>query len=138
MSSDGNETTAISIVRMEGIVAGLASNVGEMKDAMRQLTEAVTKLAIVEVRQAEAGKATERAFIEIDKVDRRLVALAERTSALETAQPLQKQSADWVQKVIWLVVAAVVGALVASVVIPHPPHLPHAPYAAPEAQEALK
>lgn len=108
---------AVSVARVEGAVSGLVSDIGEIKSSMSRLTDAVTKLAVVEARQTEADKATDRAFLEINKLDGRISSLSVRTSELENAQPIQQQTTDWVQKIVWIIVVAVVGALIGIVLI---------------------
>jgi len=77
----------------------------------------VTKLAVIEERQANDRAALGRAFEEIGS-------LKGQVKALEQAQPLQKQSSEWVQKLIGLMVAAVIGAGVSSVVRGPEPRAP--------------
>lgn len=67
----------------------LHGDVGDMKDVLKDLTSAVTKLAIVEERQGQASLALERAFKVLEKVEGRL-------DALEKAAPLQAQTSSWV------------------------------------------
>jgi hypothetical protein len=72
-----------------------------MKDALRSLSAAITKLALIEERQAQAGNALQRAFEAIERVERRLAEVervgidASRTSA-------------WVDRALWAAAAAAV------------------------------
>lgn len=91
-------------------VAAMSNDIAEIKGTLKDLTAAVNRLAVIEERQQNTKEALERAFSTIAKIDGRV-------SVLEQAQPLQKQSTDWVNKVIGLVVAAVVGATVSTVVV---------------------
>lgn len=107
MTGVTNETQlAEAIARMQA----LAGDMSDVKTAMRQLADAVTKLAVVEERQASDRAAIGRAFNELEDHERRL-------RAIEQTQPLQKQSSEWVGKIITQVVAMVVSALVTTVVI---------------------
>lgn len=72
----------------------LHSDVTGMQDVLKELAAAVTKLAVIEERQGQAAQALERAFKVLGKVENRL-------DSLEKAQPLQQQSADWVNKAMW-------------------------------------
>ena len=74
----------------------LHSDIGDMKSTMRELTAAVTRLALIEERQAQATQSLERAFKEIEKCWGRI-------EALEREQPMQRQTSQWV-------IAAVYGA----------------------------
>jgi len=53
----------------------LHDDVREIKQTLRVLSEAVTKLALVEERQAQMSQAVERAFTSIERVEVRLMAL---------------------------------------------------------------
>jgi hypothetical protein len=78
----------------------LHADVSGMRDVLKELATAVTKLAIIEERQQQATQALERAFKALEKVETRL-------DSIEKAQPLQQQSADWVGKAVWAAVALV-------------------------------
>lgn len=53
----------------------LHEDVTEIKGAMKTLSEAITKLALVEDRQANTAEALERAFKAIERVELRLTKL---------------------------------------------------------------
>jgi hypothetical protein len=78
----------------------LHDDVSGMRDVLRELATAVTKLAVIEERQTQSAQALERAFIALEKVEGRI-------AALEKAQPIQQQSADWVGKAVWAAVVVV-------------------------------
>lgn len=83
----------------------LHEDVSGMRDVLRELASAVTKLAVIEERQTQSAQALERAFKVLEKVESRL-------DSLEHAQPLQQQTSDWVGKAVWaavVVVALIVG-----------------------------
>jgi len=90
------------LLAMERISA-IADDMRDVKANMGRLADAVAKLAIVEERQVADRQALARAFAEIDKV-------SARVAAIEQAQPIQKQSSDWVQRAV----AAILGAVLAS------------------------
>lgn len=104
---------AVAVARL----ASLADDMAEVKTTMKTLAAAVTKLAVIEERQTADRGALERAFAEIGKLDGRV-------KALEQAQPLQKQASDWVQKAVGLVLAAVIGAGISTVVRAPEPKAP--------------
>lgn len=92
---------ATAIARLDGLVGDMT----EVKRSMRELAAAVTKLAVVEERQHATSESLTRAFAELARNSGRI-------AALELAQPLQKQSSDWVRKAVGLIIAAVMGAVV--------------------------
>lgn len=89
----------------KGELQSLRDDVSDMKDALVRLADAYTKLAILEERQANSKSANERAFELIEK-------LTTRVHALEQQAPIHKQSSEWVNKAIGLLIAALIGAAV--------------------------
>ena len=94
----------------------LSEDLQEIRRTMRDLVTQVSKLAVIEADQRNSNAAIERAFKEMEKInarcDERQKELDRRIKILEDAQPLQRQSSDWVQKFVGLLVAAAAGALV--------------------------
>ena len=86
----------------------LHQDVGEIKNAMNTLSAAITKLALVEERQAAANAALERAFSAIEKVE-------ERLSKLEMADAHNKRTNKYVDSAIWAAAAASVVFVLAKV-----------------------
>lgn len=89
----------------DGLIQVIASRLDNLHDdvagmgvVLKELANAVAKLAVIEERQTQSAQALERAFKVLEKVEGRL-------DALEKAQPLQQQSADWVGKAVWAAVA---------------------------------
>jgi len=80
----------------------LHSDVVDMKTALNELSKAITKLALVEERQAQTADAMERAFKAIGKVEDRL-------SALELAAPKTKETNAWMDRFILGLVIAIMG-----------------------------
>jgi len=70
-----------------------------MRAAIERMSEAVTRLALVEERQAAASNAIDRAAQAVEKMD-------ERLRRLELAEPLQAKAAEWVQSALWAAAAA--------------------------------
>jgi hypothetical protein len=80
----------------------LHNDVVDMKTALNELSKAITKLALVEERQAQTADAMERAFKAIGKVEDRL-------SKLELTAPKTKETSAWVDRFILGMVMAVMG-----------------------------
>lgn len=83
----------------------LHADVSGMRDVLKELATAVTKLAIIEERQGQAAQALERAFKVLEKVETRL-------DSLEKSQPMQQQTTDWVKAGVWAA-ACLVAAFIA-------------------------
>jgi ssDNA-binding replication factor A large subunit len=72
-----------------------------MRAAIERMSEAVTRLALVEERQAAASTAIERLVQSLEKLD-------ERLRRLEVAEPMQAKATEWVQSALWALAAAAV------------------------------
>lgn len=81
--------TSILAVKLEA----LHSDVGEVKTALNKLSDAITKLALVEQQQSQTADALERAFKAIGKIEDRL-------SALEQVAPKTKEMSIWLDRAI--------------------------------------
>lgn len=79
----------------------LHDDVSEIKGALRDLTSAITKLALIEERQTVTNAALERAFVAISRVEDRL-------TELERLTPMNNQTRAWIER---LMVAIIGGAL---------------------------
>ena len=86
----------------------LSEDVGELKEALRQIASAVTRLALVEERQMQTNEALSRAFKQIDKLDLKLTGIEQRLGTLERMQPLQQQTNGWVMTSVWIAAGAAV------------------------------
>lgn len=80
----------------------LHGDVVDVKTALTELSKAITKLALVEERQAQTAEALERAFKAIGKIEDRL-------SALEQAAPKAKETSAWMDRFILGIVVMVMG-----------------------------
>ncbi len=89
----------------------LQHDVSSIRDSMAKLASAYTELAVLKERQANHQDANEKA---IESLQLQAAAIAARVAALESQAPITKQSSDWVQKAVGLIVAAVIGAAVAT------------------------
>jgi hypothetical protein len=88
----------------------MSSDIASIKGTMERVADAITRLAVVEERQVQTNGAITRAFNELDKHEGRI-----RT--LEDAQPLQKQTSNWVDRAVTIVMTAVITAVVSMVVV---------------------
>ena len=77
----------------------LHEDVSEIKGALRDLTSAITKLALIEERQTVTNASLERAFVAISRVEDRL-------SELERIAPINNQSRIWVERFVVAVAGA--------------------------------
>jgi hypothetical protein len=80
----------------------LHSDVVEVKTALNKLSEAITKLALVEQQQTQTAEALERAFKTISKIDDRL-------SMLEMAAPKTAETSGWMDRFILAIIVAAMG-----------------------------
>jgi len=71
----------------------LHNDVSDMKDVLKSLTSAVTRLALIEERQAQAAAAQERAFRALEGVEKRV-------SEIEKRMPEQDKVAKYVDMLI--------------------------------------
>jgi len=82
----------------------LHKDVSEVKVALDKLSDAITKLALVEQQQGQIAAALERAFKAISKVEEAMThdleALDTRVSAVEMAQPKYNSTAIWVDRAL--------------------------------------
>lgn len=86
----------------------LSEDVGDLKETLRQIASAVTRLALVEERQMQTNEALSRAFKQIDKLDLKLTGIEQRLGTLERMQPLQQQTNGWVMTSVWIAAGAAV------------------------------
>lgn len=85
----------------------LHDDVTDMKSVLKELTAAISRLAVVESDQGHIRAAQERTFLVLEKVETRLEKLETRVLALEQLGVDSKRSNAWVDKAVWAVVAAV-------------------------------
>ncbi len=90
----------------------LSEDVGDLKDTLKQIATAVTRLALVEERQSQANEALGRVFKVIDKSEARALdaegkaaartsALENRVTTIEREMPMQKHTSGWVLSAVW-------------------------------------
>ena len=82
----------------------LHKDVGEVKAALNKLSDAITKLALVEQQQGQIAAALDRAFKAISKVEEGMTddlnALDARVSVVEKSQPKLNSAAVWVDRAL--------------------------------------
>lgn len=78
----------------------MAIDMDDMRMSMKELSHAMSRIAIVEERIARNASATERAFKNIEGID-------QRVTTLESKSVQYGKTTDWVDKVIWAVIGAV-------------------------------
>ncbi len=80
----------------------LHNDVGEVKIALNKLSDAITKLALVEQQQTQITAALERAFKAISKleegVSKDIEDIDGRLTQVEMAQPQHTEVAKWVDR----------------------------------------
>jgi hypothetical protein len=81
------------LTEMAGKLMSLHEDVTEIKGALRDLTSAITKLALIEERQSVTNAALERAFVAISRVEDRL-------TEIERLAPINNQSRVWVERFV--------------------------------------
>jgi len=78
----------------------LHSDIADMKAALRDLSAAITKLALVEERLVQTSSSIDRAFKFAEKI-------SERVAVLEKTGVDSMRVSRWVDRTVWAVVAAV-------------------------------
>lgn len=74
-------------------LGALHEYVGEIKIALGKLSDAITKLALVEQQQTQTALALERAFTALDKLEKRV-------DTLERKSPTHDRAARWVDQAV--------------------------------------
>ena len=77
----------------------LHDDVTDMKSVLKELTAAISRLAVVESDQNHIRAAQERTFVVLEKVEARI-------AALEALSVTSKQTNKWAENAIWAVAAA--------------------------------
>ena len=93
---------ANEVVRIERIthhIQRIREDQHAMRAAIERMSEAVTRLALVEERQAAASTAIERLVQSLERLD-------ERLRRLEVTEQTQAKNTAWVQAALWALAAA--------------------------------
>lgn len=88
---------ALHFERIFNSIERISDGQDELKLSMQKMADAVSRLALVEERQANASTSLERMGAAINKMDKRL-------RALEISDPLQNKAVLLVDKIIWAAV----------------------------------
>lgn len=86
----------------------LHEDVGAMREVLKELTSAITKLALIEERQSQAALAQERALKVLEKLEGRV-------EKLEKDAPVLKLTSDGILKIAALGITAIATALLVQV-----------------------
>ena len=127
------------IALIEHRLASIEDSHTDLKDAIKELTIAINKLAIIDDRQVQSVLVMDKLSAAVDKAHSRIDSLTsefakalekakedcaaatkgleERVKVLEIQSPTQKKTTEWVEKIQWLIVGSVFTALVGLVVI---------------------
>jgi hypothetical protein len=89
------------ILFMSAQLTALHEDIGEMKMALGKLTDAITKLALIEQQQAYAAQAHERAVAALDDLEKRV-------GEIEKRMPEMTRTSVWVDRAVWATAAAAV------------------------------
>lgn len=106
MTTPMEERTMEAVFRIEAV----AADISEIKETMRILAAAISKLALLEERQAHDRCDILRTFESIERHDIRI-------KSLELVQPVQSLTSGWVQSAMWIVVAGVLSSALSLVVV---------------------
>lgn len=102
LHSIANEPSdVVRIERLTHHIQSIREDQHAMRAAIERMSEAVTRLALVEERQSATSTAIERLVQSMEKLD-------ERLRRLEVAEPMQAKAAEWVQSAVWAAAAAAV------------------------------
>ena len=99
IATERNE--AARIERLTHHMLSIRESVDEMKGAMKEMASAITRLALVEERQAAVSTTIERLVQSLEKLD-------ERLRRLEVSEPLQARSSEWIMNAVWAAAAGAV------------------------------
>lgn len=99
IANEPNE--GVRIERLTHHIQRIREDQYAMRAAIERMSEAVTRLALVEERQSAASSAIDRMAQALEKLD-------ERLRRLEVAEPMQAKAAEWVQSALWAAAAAAV------------------------------
>ena len=106
------------------IIKLIAQKVEKVESSVDKLTEAITKLAVIDERQINDRQTLERAFLAIQKSDERWLAmfkeshdsmnrLENRVDSLERQEPEMLQVIKWVKTALWSAAAFAVYVVIA-------------------------
>lgn len=83
----------------------LHADIAEMKSAIKEVAQALTKLALVEERQTYQAAALERAFKAVEIQGEKIEKIDARVIELEKGEQNQQRTSDWVDRAVWAIVS---------------------------------
>lgn len=95
----GPERRSQHSLALESKLTMLHDDVSDIKAALKDLTSAITRLALVEDRMATASAAQERAFKAIAEMEKKVMEIEKILAA-------QTKTTNWVDRGIWAALAA--------------------------------
>ncbi len=98
MATD-SDFSRLDAARHKDVIEALHGDIAEMKGALRELTAAITKLALIEQQMSYSARAQERAFTALEKLETRV-------SDIERQLPLIARTNVWVERVVIAAAAA--------------------------------
>lgn len=126
-----------AIALIEHRLTSMEASHDDLRDAIKELTVAINKLAIIDERQVQSALILDRLSNSVEKAHARIDGLQndfaralerakeechsarseleKRLIDLEKSEPLQKKTTEWVDKVQWLIVGTVITGIVALV-----------------------
>ena len=96
---DGRERRADYLAILDNRLSTLHEDVGDIKAVLKDLTSAITRLAVMEERMTTASAAQERAFNAISTLEKRL-------TEVEKKLPEVTRTSIWVDRGVWAAAAA--------------------------------
>lgn len=87
-------------------VGDIKAGMADFKDGLKELAAAILKLALVEERQNHAAQALERAFVALEKLEKKLDGVSNRVAELEKSEPMQNKAAEWTERLLWAAASA--------------------------------
>ena len=131
------DTNTLALI--EHRLSSIEDSHSDLKDAIKDLTVAINKLAIIDERQVQSALVLDKLAGSVDKAHTRIDGLItefakaidkvkeestahreeieKRLLDLERNEPMQKKTTEWVDKIQWLIVGAVITSLVSVVVM---------------------
>lgn len=106
------EDASIQLVadRLNSLHSDLNDLKDSMRESMREMTAAVTRLAQIDERQIHMNRSHEKLETALQKSNEKLEKLENRIDTLEKEAPMNKQAVKWIYSAVWAVVAAAAAA----------------------------
>lgn len=103
-----NDDATIQVIaeRINSMQSDVSDLRDTMRDSMKEMSAAVTKLVQMEERQIFMNQSQDRLTTALDKMQEKAEKLESRVDALEKEQPLTKQAVTWIYAAVWSVVGA--------------------------------